>query len=241
MVLNYNEATEQWENTQQLGCGDTWTLTFYCVPPFSFQLKWAIKQGPCITLEPSGSSFLQSPSSCDGLSVLFPGLGTGFLADCGCCEDGPYGWEILVTADPVKVAIPKPQVRTCPTPPPGKCGPKCKSKPPRGTTPKTPPPAETTSKPSVRYSTGEIVLEAVDLSAEGFGVPWGHTRSFASQLSTNDNIGNGYNWQVEEWTYLVIQSSGTVAVMGRANAVLWFDPVGNSYVPRFDVHEESCV
>src|SRR5688500_5923501 len=55
----------------------------------------------------------------------------------------------------------------------------------------------------IRYGTGELVLEATDLHTGGFGLPWGHTRSFASRLSDNANIGHGYNWQVAEWSYLV--------------------------------------
>ena len=55
----------------------------------------------------------------------------------------------------------------------------------------------------IRYGTGEIVLSATDLSTGGFGFPWGHTRSFASRLSQPTNVGNGFNWQVQEWPYLV--------------------------------------
>ena len=42
----------------------------------------------------------------------------------------------------------------------------------------------------IRYASGEIDLKTVDLLAGGFGVPWGHTRSFASQLSGNTDVGN---------------------------------------------------
>ena len=33
----------------------------------------------------------------------------------------------------------------------------------------------------VRYSNGEISVVQADLDSDGFGLPWGHTRSFASQ------------------------------------------------------------
>jgi len=89
----------------------------------------------------------------------------------------------------------------------------------------------------VRYATGEIQVIATDLEAEGFGVPWGHTRSFANRLTENTLAGNGFNWQVREWPYLVVQDSGSVAVMGQANFVLWFDPASNGYVPRFSVRQ----
>src|SRR4051794_27692964 len=91
---------------------------------------------------------------------------------------------------------------------------------------------------SVRYATGEVVAEADDLHAGGFGLPWGHTRSFASRLTAATNAGNGYNWQVAEWSYLVIQDTGPVVVMGRANGVLWFDPApGGGFAPRFSVRQ----
>jgi hypothetical protein len=56
------------------------------------------------------------------------------------------------------------------------------------------------SRSPIRYGTGEIVLTASDLGAGGFGVPWGHTRSFASRLTAPTNVGNGTNWQIQEWT-----------------------------------------
>jgi hypothetical protein len=46
-----------------------------------------------------------------------------------------------------------------------------------------------------------------------------------------------YNWQVADWSYLVFPTSTTVMVMGNANAALWFDLVGNAYVPRFNVRQ----
>jgi hypothetical protein len=113
------------------------------------------------------------------------------------------------------------------------CGCGCKKCNPPVAKPKPP----TTSTGPVRYGTGEIVLNASDLSTGGFGVPWGHTRSFANRLTQNTTVGNGYNWQVAEWPYLVFPSSTTVVVMGEATAALWFDLVGNVYVPRLSVRE----
>jgi len=97
------------------------------------------------------------------------------------------------------------------------------------------PKAPNASRLPIRYGTGEIVLSATDITVGGFGVPWGHTRTFASRLSQTTNVANGNNWQVKEWSYLVRPTSTTVVVMGSANDVLWFDLVGSNYVPRFDV------
>ena len=96
----------------------------------------------------------------------------------------------------------------------------------------------TCSAAPIRYATGEIVLNVSDLETGGFGIPWGQTRSYANRLSNSYNFGNGYNWLVAEWTYLSIQPDpGTVAVMGIPTQTLWFDQVGNDYVPRFSVRQ----
>jgi hypothetical protein len=97
----------------------------------------------------------------------------------------------------------------------------------------------------IRYATGELALSDVDLAGDGFGVPWGHTRSFASRLSISESLGNGYNWQVEEWPYLVRHYDGTVTVMGRANTAFWFDASGEGFVGRFGtkqslIHDDAA-
>ncbi len=98
--------------------------------------------------------------------------------------------------------------------------------------PHRPEPPQCSGRP-VRYASGEIGLEAVDVDAPGFGSPWGHTRVFMNRLSAPTDVGNGTNWQVREWTYLVFPSATTVAVMGRGLATVWFDLVAGVYVPAF--------
>ena len=93
------------------------------------------------------------------------------------------------------------------------------------------------SKSPVRYGTGELAITATDVESGGFGLHWGHTRNFANQLTLPTNLANGYNWQIVEWSYLVFPTATTVVVMGNANAALWFDLVGTSYVPRFSVRQ----
>ena len=57
----------------------------------------------------------------------------------------------------------------------------------------------------VRYANGEVAVVSNDLEAGGFGLPWGHTRSFASRLTKfdSDQLGQGWNWLVQEWPYLI--------------------------------------
>jgi RHS repeat-associated protein len=87
----------------------------------------------------------------------------------------------------------------------------------------------------IRYADGSISLRASDISSSGFGVRWGHTRSFASRMSHSESAGNGFNWQVQEWPYVVTQYDGAVAVLGRQNTAVYFDKIGDSYVAQFGV------
>ena len=115
------------------------------------------------------------------------------------------------------------------------------------------PATRTYSSAPVRYATGEMAINVTDLSTDGYGVPWGHTRSFANRQTASQSIGNGFNWLVKEWPYLVkkfsIQDSGiqidTIVVQGVVGDALWYDNVGNNvFTPRFNVkdtfiHHES--
>jgi hypothetical protein len=100
-----------------------------------------------------------------------------------------------------------------------------------------PAPPQCSQRP-VRYATGEVVHYATDLTASGFGVPWGHRRSFAGQLGQSANPGNGVNWLAQQWPFLLIQDSGSVAVLGDAYRFLWFDPSGPAaFNPRFSIRQ----
>ena len=94
----------------------------------------------------------------------------------------------------------------------------------------------------VRYATGEIVLQATDIRANGYGQPWGHSRSFASRQSSSETLGHGFNWKVREWSYAIIRKSNslptigvitTVIIQGKAQETLWFDTSGSGFIARF--------
>lgn len=59
----------------------------------------------------------------------------------------------------------------------------------------------------LRCSTGEIDLEATDLKVSGFGLHWGHARSYANRQTVTGNCGNEFNSQVKEWPYLLGQEN----------------------------------
>jgi hypothetical protein len=63
-----------------------------------------------------------------------------------------------------------------------------------------------TSGGPIRYATGEIVLNEVDLEFKGFGRPWGQTRSYDNLFAFAFNGVCGNNWYVSQIPYL--QGSG---------------------------------
>ena len=151
----------------------------------------------------------------------FTGCGGGFggglvsgIPQVCCPGSNIYGsWEYTNAITSLPTATPDPLAPPC-------CDGKCSA----------------FSEGPIRYANGELRLTATDISSSGFGVPWGHTRSFASRMSWTQTVGQGYNWQVSQWSYLIIQTD-TVVVQGAPNASLWFDKVGSSYVPRFGVDQ----
>lgn len=84
----------------------------------------------------------------------------------------------------------------------------------------------------VRYENGQIGLIETDLESSGFARPWQHQRSYCNQLSGNSDTGQGYNWLVFNWPYLVDEGSGTMVAVRSTSSSLWFDPSGDDYVAR---------
>ena len=79
-------------------------------------------------------------------------------------------------------------------------------------------------------------MVARDLASNGFGVPWGHTRSYSNQLTNQVGGANGNSWHVSEWPYLVEATPTVVCVVvGTIYDAVWFDLVSGQYVPRFFV------
>ncbi|OYV91751.1 MAG: hypothetical protein B7Z73_05330 [Planctomycetia bacterium 21-64-5] len=105
-------------------------------------------------------------------------------------------------------------------------------------------------------------MEVDDLNAGGGGTAWGHTRKFSNRMAYDHDYGNGYNWLVREWPYLVAQgplvpwsssssssaagpssssSSAaiyvpqTIVVVRTSRSPLWFDYNGAQYVGRYGI------
>jgi hypothetical protein len=67
-------------------------------------------------------------------------------------------------------------------------------------------------------------LPETDLWADGFGLGWGHKRTFGNRLVQSWDRGNGWNWFIENWPYFVSSPyAGTsLAMLGDINDVFWF-------------------
>ena len=62
-------------------------------------------------------------------------------------------------------------------------------------------------------------------------------RSFGSRLSHSESLGNGFNWHVEQWPYLIKDFSGNVVIQGAPNTSLWFDKTVAGFVGRFHIKQ----
>ena len=90
----------------------------------------------------------------------------------------------------------------------------------------------------VKYFNGELQISKTDLSSNGFGRTWGHTRTYSNQLSSTYNSGNGYNWVIRQWPYLSAASATLVTAVRGADWTVWFDKqAGGSYVARYSAKQ----
>lgn len=99
------------------------------------------------------------------------------------------------------------------------------------------PNSENTSSDPVRYASGQLVYAETDLSSNGFGLPWGHTRSYGNLL-----LGTGVNgkqwavWQFSRLLFNVGYTGDNIAVFRGATSNLWFAPDGSEgYLGRFAI------
>ena len=180
-------------------------------------------------------------------NALCPGTGdpcrVAFYAG-GCCDDPVASLGLLFTLGvPDKAKFPPEFVPMCP----GGSDPACCPPPPPEVCVDcddceddycpAPPRPQAASPYPVRYGSGETLLNAKDLETGGFGLPWGHLRTYTSRLDESVNVGNGFNWQVAQWPYVVTNPQQHVAVMGRVGSVLWFQRSGDGFLPMFDSRE----
>ncbi|MBN8628151.1 MAG: RHS repeat-associated core domain-containing protein, partial [Planctomycetes bacterium] len=92
----------------------------------------------------------------------------------------------------------------------------------------------------IRYANGEIQMSVTDVWSKGFGMPWGHRRTYCNQLKVNGqptsvDYGNGYNWLLTTSAYLIdLNGDDTeIQVVITPRLSYWFDLVAGEYVGAF--------
>lgn len=93
----------------------------------------------------------------------------------------------------------------------------------------------------IRYANGEISLREADLGAGGFGRGWGHQWICSNQMSADFDFGNGHNWLVSQWAYLVRsqESPDTIVFVRGNNLAVWFDEADGDYVAGTALNSRS--
>jgi len=87
----------------------------------------------------------------------------------------------------------------------------------------------------VNYATGALSLVQSDLTSSGFGVPWGHTRSYSNRNSNNAAGLNGSSWMIRQLRYLTFQGDAgdgqpqKICVVTGPQTSLWFEFDDDAY------------
>jgi RHS repeat-associated protein len=88
----------------------------------------------------------------------------------------------------------------------------------------------------VRYFDGVALIAETDLSSDGFGTPWGQTRSWSNHPGYSFGSSNGSGWVDTQLPYLLRAETGddtTIIEMSNANDSRYFDLAGSGYQARF--------
>ena len=87
-----------------------------------------------------------------------------------------------------------------------------------------------------------------DVDSEGYGLNWGHTRTYSNTMSEAFTRGNGWNWNVEHWPFLRPTEfpGNPLVLLGNLYDLIWFQPnESGGYTTLFGrlhrlVHDEEA-
>ncbi len=86
----------------------------------------------------------------------------------------------------------------------------------------------------MRYATGELEYVVDDLSFVGFGLKWGHTRSYGNRFLESSTGVFGHGWFVKQLPALVDGAGGLLGMVDLVENTKWFSPgVSGTYDPLF--------
>jgi RHS repeat-associated protein len=89
------------------------------------------------------------------------------------------------------------------------------------------------SQDLVRYNDGVVRVATTDLEADGFGMPWGQTRSWSNGPGYATGSANGSGWVDTQLPSLQQAGPNTVVEVSNSTTARYFDLVGGTYQPRF--------
>jgi hypothetical protein len=92
------------------------------------------------------------------------------------------------------------------------------------------------SPSGVRYSDGAVKLAFGDLSSNGFGMPFGITRTWTNLTSTANGF-SGSGMLIDQLPHLRQDPGGTLTAVANGFNVRYFDSSGGSYTARFFVQD----
>ena len=88
----------------------------------------------------------------------------------------------------------------------------------------------------MRYFNGEVRLEATDISAPGFGIPWGHSRAYSNQQKQDFDRGNGWNWNpvnLPRFGASTLSGSALALYSNLYNIRYFYASGGSAYLSQF--------
>jgi hypothetical protein len=97
-------------------------------------------------------------------------------------------------------------------------------------------PAESMSHP-VRYADGVVTIAETDLHSDGFGFPWGQTRSWTNGPGYADGSDNGNGWVDTYTPHLIGEADNNglhIIVVANGTTAYYFDQVNNSFQSRLN-------
>jgi hypothetical protein len=97
-------------------------------------------------------------------------------------------------------------------------------------------PSQSTTNP-VRYADGVVTIAETDLHSDGFGFPWGQTRSWTNGPGYATGSDNGNGW-VDTYVPHLLQADGStnnsLIYIANGNTAYYYDLINGAYQPSYD-------
>jgi len=78
-----------------------------------------------------------------------------------------------------------------------------------------------------------VLLSVTDVSSDAFGGAWGHTRYYRNRMTQDYDYGNGFNWLVEQWPYLIDRGSNQKIAVRPGQGTQWYKEQSGNYKTEY--------